>query len=156
MILMGAAAARAEVILGRWEKVEALAPGSVVIVTIQGGERLEASFGSIGPDDIIFIEPSGTERRLPRIAIQKIESAAVVRDRLRNGTLWGLAAGAAAGILGIVAFGESATEGPVAWGDEDGPGYLASGALVGGGVGAALGAIIDASVKHHEVLYKAK
>jgi hypothetical protein len=156
MILMAAAAARAEVIPGRWEKVEALAPGTAVIVMIQGGERLETSFGSISPDEIIFKEPSGTERRLPRIAIQKIESAAIVRDRLRNGALWGLAAGAAAGILGVVAFGESVTEGPVDWGGEDGPGYLVGGALVGGGIGAALGAIIDASVKHREVLYKAK
>jgi hypothetical protein len=56
----------------------------------------------------------------------------------------------------MVAYGNAKTNGPVQWMDEDGPGYLIGSAIVGGGIGAAIGALIDASIKHHEVLYKAR
>ena len=154
-ILLMTALAEAGVIPGRWEKVEALASGTQIILKLRGGERLEAAFLKIGPEEIVLIEPRGIERRLPRIAVLRIETASVVRDRLCNGALYGNLIGAAGGIAAIVAIGESKTNGPVYWGDEDGPAYLLAGALVGGAIGAASGAIIDASIKRPEVLYEA-
>jgi hypothetical protein len=154
--LLTVTAAQAEVVAGRWEKIEALAPGTAVIVSFRGGERLECTFNRIGPDEILFKELSGNERRLPKGAILKIETAARVRDRLRNGILLGTLIGAAAGITGMVVYGNSTTNGSVNWGGEDGPSYVLGSALVGGGIGAATGAILDASIKHREVLYRAK
>ena len=154
--LLTVTAAQAEVVAGRWEKMEALAPGTAVIVSFRGGERLECTFNRIGPDEILFNELNGKERRLPRLAIREIETVAIVRDRLRNGILLGTLIGAAAGIAGMAAYGNSTTSGSVNWGDEDGPAFLLGGALVGGGIGAATGAILDASIKHREVLYRAR
>ncbi len=148
------AVVRAETIPGRWEKVEALSPGTAVIVKLQGGERLEGTFKSTGPDEIVFVESGGMERRFPRIAVLRIETASVVPDRLCNGALYGALIGIAGGIGSMVALGNAKTNGPVHWMDEDGPGYLIGSALVGGGIGAAIGALLDASIKHHEMLYR--
>jgi hypothetical protein len=153
---LGTATIRAETIPGRWERVEALPPGTAVIVKLQGGERLEGIYQRIGPDEIVFVESNGIERRLPRMGILKIESATVVPDRLCNGALYGAFIGIAAGIGSMVAYGNAKTNGPVQWMDEDGPGYLIGSAIVGGGIGAAIGALLDASIKHHEVLFKAR
>jgi hypothetical protein len=54
MICLTVTAAQAEVVAGRWEKIEALAPGTAVIVSFRGGERLECTFNRIGPDEILF------------------------------------------------------------------------------------------------------
>jgi hypothetical protein len=156
MICLTVTAAQAEVVAGRWEKIEALAPGTAVIVSFRGGERLECTFNRIGPDEILFNELNGNERRLPRVAIREIETAAIVRDRLRNGILLGTLIGAAAGLAGIAVYGNAKTNGPVNWGDEDASAFLLGSAVVGGGIGAATGAILDASMKHREVLYRAK
>jgi hypothetical protein len=155
-ILLTVATVQAEVVAGRWEKVQALPPGSAIIVSLVGGERFECTFNKIESDEILFNELNGKERRIPKGLILKIESAAVVHDRLRNGILIGTLVGAAVGITGMVAYGNSTTNGPVGWGDEEGPAYLLGSALVGGGIGAATGAIIDASIKHREVFYRAK
>ena len=155
MILATDAATHAEVVAGRWEKVEALAPGTAVIVSLQGGERLECTINKIQSDEILFTEINGQERRVPKSAILKIESAAVVRDRLRNGILTGALVGAAGGIAAVVAGIYAKTNGPVYW-DEDGPAYILGGALAAGGIGAAVGGIIDASVKNREVFYRVK
>jgi hypothetical protein len=154
-VLLAITAAQAGVIPDRWEKLEALPSGTAVIVKLRGGERLESAFNTIGPEEISFIEPNGKERRLPRSAVLRIETAAVVRDRLCNGTLIGALIGVAGGITSIVLYANAKTNGPVYW-DEDGGAYLFGAALVGGGIGAATGAIVDAAVKHHEMLYQAR
>jgi hypothetical protein len=83
--------------------------------------------------------------------VLRIETAAVVRDRLRNGILIGALIGAGGGIAGMAGYGNAVTNGPVDWKDDGGL-YLLGAGLVGGGVGAAVGAILDSSIKHREVL----
>ena len=156
MLMTVSIARAADVIPGRWERIETLLPGTAIIVYLQGGERLEGTFNSIGPDEISCTESNGQERRLPRAAVLRIETASYARDRLRNGALIGALVGAAGGIAAIAAYAKAKTNGPVHWGDEDGPGYLIASALVGGGIGAATGATVDALIKHHEVLYRAR
>ena len=153
--MMATAARAADAVPGRWRRIETLSPGTAVIVYLAGGERFECAFNRIGPDEISFTV-SGQERRLPRTAIVRVENATYARDRLRNGVLIGALAGAAGGIAGMAAYGNAKTNGPVHWGDEDAPGYLLAAALVGGGMGAAAGAAIDALIEHHEVLYRAR
>jgi hypothetical protein len=155
IICLTAAASRAEVVVGRWDKIELTKPGTAVVVNIQGGERLECTLDKIGEEDILFYELNGKERRFPKSAILKIETSAVVHDRLRNGILIGTLIGTAGGITAVVAHINHETNGPVHWGEEAGA-YVIGGALVGAGIGAATGAIVDASIKHREVLYRAK
>jgi len=155
LLMMSAAVGAADVIPGRWERVEALAPGTELLVSLRGGERLEGVLARMGPGELTISDTAGRERILPRTAVLKIQTAAVVHDRLCNGSLIGSLAGAAAGVAAMIGFANAVTHGPVHW-DEDGPAYLAAAALAGGGIGAATGALIDARFARHELLFRAQ
>jgi len=155
MVVLAAAPLHGQVPLGRWEKVAILLPGTQIVVELKSGERMEGAYKSLGPDAIVIAEAGEQERTVAKSMVQSIRTAAKVRDRLRNGALIGTLIGAAAGVIGMVAFANAKTNGPVYWGDEDGPGYLIGAALVGGGIGAAMGAVVDASIKGRELLYQA-
>ena len=88
--------------------------------------------------------------------VQSLRTAAKVRDRLCNGALIGTLIGAAAGVISMVVYANAKTDGPVYWGDEGGPAVLVGAAVVGGGIGAAAGAAVDASIMGRELLYQAK
>ena len=152
---LAAAPLQGQVPLGRWEKVAMLLPGTQIVVELKAGDRLEGAFQNLGPDAIVIAEAGDHERAVAKSMVQRISTAAKVRDRLCNGALIGTLIGAAAGVIGLVAFANAKTNGPVYWGDEDGPGYLVGAALVGGGIGAAMGAVVDASIRGRELLYEA-
>jgi len=155
MLVLAAAQLRGQVLPGRWEKVERLQPGTAIIVLLKTGDRLEGAFKSVSQEAVDLTEGSAQERRIPRSLVRSIETFSKAPDRLRNGALIGMLIGAAGGIAGMVAYARAKTNGPVYWG-EDGAGYLVGAVLVGGGIGAATGAIVDASIKHHEMLYQAR
>jgi len=144
-----------QVLPGRWEKIERLQPGTPIITTLKTGERLEGAFKSLDQDTVGLTIDSTHERQIPKSLVQRIETEGKVPDRLRNGTLIGMLIGATGGIIGMVALINAKTNGPVYW-DGTGAGYLIAGGLVGGGIGAATGAIADASIKRPEVLYQAR
>jgi len=154
-VALAAAPLQGQVPLGRWEKVAMLLPGTQIVVELKAGDRLEGAFQNLGPDAIVIAEPAGQERTVARSMVKSVRTAARVRDRLCNGALVGTLIGAAAGVAGMVAFANAKTNGPVYWGDEDGPGYLVGAVLVGGGIGAAMGAVVDASIRGRELLYEA-
>jgi hypothetical protein len=154
-VLLAGASVRAEIIPGRWEKVAALPPGTGVTVWLQAGDRWEGSFRSLGNDDLVVSDPGGAERRVPKTAVLRIESAGTVRDRLGNGALIGAGIGCAAGVVSFLSFARSKTaSGPFFYGETRG--VTVAAALVGGGLGALAGAAVDASIKGHEVLYRDK
>lgn len=155
LCVLAAAPLQGEVLPDRWEKVEQLQPGTSIIIRLKTGDRLEGAFKSVSPEAVAFTEGSAQDRMIPKSAVQKIETSAKVPDRLRNGILIGLLAGVASGLVAMVAYANAVTNGPVYW-DEDGPAYLLGTALVGGGIGAATGAVVDASIKRHEVLFQAR
>jgi hypothetical protein len=156
LAMLAAAPPQGQVPLGRWEKVANLWPGTQILVELKAGDRLEGGFKSLGPDTIVISELGEKERTLARSMVQSVRTAARVRDRLCNGALIGTLIGTAAGVISLVAFANAKTNGPVYWGDEDGPAYLVGAAVVGGGIGAAAGAAVDASIKGRELLYQAK
>jgi hypothetical protein len=153
LLILAAAPLRGQVPPGRWEKVERLQIETPIIIRLKTGDRLEGTFKSVSQESLVIVEGSSRERMIPKTIVQKIETSAKFPDRLRNGALIGMAVGAAGGIGSMVAFAHAKTNGPVYWG-EDGGGYLVAAALVGGGIGAATGAIVDASIKHRQVLYQ--
>lgn len=154
--ILAAAPLRGQTPPERWEKVEGLQPGTDISVRLKTRDRLNGSFKSISQDALEITDDSTHTRSLPKSVIQAVETLSKRPDRLCNGTLIGALVGVAGGIAGMVAFGNAKTNGPVYWGDEEGPVYLVGAALVGGAIGAATGAIVDASIKHPEVLYQAK
>jgi hypothetical protein len=155
LCILAAASLQGQVLPARWEKVVGLQPGTSIIIRLKTGDRMEGAFVSLSQDAIVFTEDIARERVIPKSAVRKIETSAKAPDRLRNGALIGMLVGSAGGIGGMVAFANAKTNGPVYWG-EDGSGYLVGAALVGGGLGAVMGAIVDASIKRHEVLYQAR
>lgn len=141
-LLIFSATALAETIPGRWEKVDALQPGTGIIVSLEGGERLECEFVS-ADDTAITIRESGAERNLPKSGVQKIVAA----EKKGTGPLWtGAVIGALVGVAvgGIVAsqVNDSGTK----------AGDILGCAAIGAGVG--LG--IDAAVGARETFYKAR
>jgi len=154
LFLMAAAPVPGQVPPGRWEKVERLQPGSSINVRLKTGDRFQGAFKSIDPDSIELIDESSRARRIPKPIIERVETVVRQPDRLCNGALIGALAGIGAGVASMVAYGNAKTNGPVHWGDEDAPGYLVGAVLVGGGIGGAAGALIDASLKHPYLLYQ--
>jgi len=147
---------QAQVPAGRWEKVENLQPGTRILVKLQPGDHLEGEFRSSSRDAIVLSESGGQERTIPKSMIQKVEMAARTPDRLRNGTLIGLAAGAALGVASMIVLADIKTDGPVYWWDDEGHSWLVLAGLVGGGLGAAAGAGVDAATRGREILYQAR
>jgi len=145
----------AQVLPGRWEKVDALAAGIPLIIKMNSGDRVEGKFQSADFDGILLTSLDGREVRLPKSGIRSIETTVKVSDRLRNGIWIGAGAGALAGMIAMLAYARSVTASGSIWG-EDTTGYLVGSALVGAGAGALAGAAVDASIKSNEVIYRAR
>ncbi len=153
--MLVAAPLQGQVPLGRWEKMASLRPGTQILVELKAGDRLEGAFKRLGPDAIVIAELGEPERTVAKSMVQSLRTAAKVRDRLCNGALIGTVISAAAGVISLIAYANARTSGPVYWGDDGGPAVLVGAAVVGGGIGAAAGAVVDASIKGHELLYQA-
>ncbi len=138
---------QAGVIPGRWEKLDSQPPGKQIIVTLKIGDRLECDFQSSGPDDLTVTDQSGTERKVPKSEVQTIISAEKTGDSVLNGTLIGAGAGAAISLIPIML---AAIQSDGGW-DVETMGIF--GAAIG--VGAGMGAGIDALHRRPEVLYQA-
>ena len=154
--LLAATTLQAQVPAGRWEKVDSLQPGTRILVKLKAGDRLEGDFRNSSPDALVLSESIGQERTVAKSMVQSVQTAAKTPDRLRNGALIGMVTGAAAGVVSMVAFANAKTNGPVYWGDEGGYSWLVLAGLVGGGIGSAAGAGVDAAIRGHEVLYQAR
>lgn len=142
----------AEIVRGRWEKVEALAAGTGILVKFNAGDRMEVAYLRLGEAEMYVRDVTGAEIKLPKSSVLSVETAEKVRDRLLNGALIGAGLGAAGGILSMVGFAKATTaSGPIF--DEEGAGFFAGAGIVGAGIGALAGTLIDASVKKREVLY---
>jgi len=131
----------AQVVLGRWEKVEALKAGTEIIVKLKAGDRVEGTFIGIGNEDIRLSEVGRAEVRLPKSAVQSIETKAKIRDNLKRGTYIGMAGGA---VFGSLAGIHAPSQARIPF------------VFLGAGLGALCGASVDASIKGHELLYKTR
>jgi hypothetical protein len=136
----------AQVIPGRWDKVDILEPGTAIIVTLQAGERLVCSFKSSGPDNLTLTDDQGSERRLPKSEIKKIVSADKYHDTTVDGTasgaVIGTGVGALLGILHAVSTDKKSGIAPIT--------------LAGTGLGALFGYGADKSRQDNRVLYLAR
>jgi hypothetical protein len=135
--------------------VAALAPGTRIVVTLKAGERAEWTFKGVGPDSLTLAGDGGREVEIPKPEVDRIETAEIVRDRLRNGALIGAAAGCGSAVLGFLAYAAHVTASGPLWDGEAAPYYVGA-CLVGTGIGSLIGATVDAGMKGREVIYRAR
>ena len=97
LILVGllSVSAQAQVIPGRWEKIEALVGEPPIIVDLKSGDRLEGQFGGLSASGL-FLRTGSAQAAIPRVEIQQITSRE--SDPLTNGALIGAGVGAGIGL----------------------------------------------------------
>ncbi len=143
---------QAQVIPGRWEKVEAQKQGTELTLILHSGEQVYGLLEEVTTDTVIVIEEGGGQRSITKLSVHHVETTQI--DSTRNGTLIGLAIGGAAGSISGAFFATALSERPTA------SDYL-GGALICGAIGAGFGAAIGYGVekfaddKRPEVLYVA-
>jgi hypothetical protein len=140
-----AAARRAGVIPGSWEKVEGLRLGSALVVTLKTGDRLEGALTRRTPGALTLTAPTGQELMVPRSEVGRI--VARVRDDPTNGALIGagVGVGAALVVLAIVGSGDGYVLPSAKWGAP----------LLLSGLGSLGGMLVDRAQKREEVVYLA-
>ncbi len=132
---------QAQVIPGRWEKLNRQPTGKQIIVTLKAGDRLECAFKESGADDLTVVTSTGSELKVAKSEVRKVEK----EDDIRNGVLIGAAVGFAGPVIVTLASGVDRTEVPL--------GFAIG--VIGAGVGAAVGYLLDKKRKGTEVLYQA-
>ena len=143
VMLASLPAASANVVPGRWEKVDSLAQGTGIIVKMDGGDRFEGEFLSSDTLSLSIRTFDEEERDLPKSGVKKIETIEKSgHNRIWDGALIGGAIGAATMALVTAGFGgdKNTMGGPV---------------LLGAGIGAGIGLGLDAAEGARETLYVA-
>jgi len=146
----------ADVIPGRWEKVEAQPPGTGLTVMMKSGDRFDCTLEELQMDTLV-VDTGAGERRIPKVDIQRLETSELVSDPVKDGTVKGAVIGAV--VVGV--FGGLVGAAFGGWdADDEIKGALVGGAIgagIGAGAGAAIGFTVDHVAKHKrpEVLYVA-
>ncbi len=152
LLLFHSVLLQAQVVPGRWEKVEAQKQGTELALILHSGEQVYGLLEEVTTDTVIVIEESGGQRPVTKVSIHRVETTRI--DSTRNGTLLGLAIGGAAGSISGAFFATALSETPTA--SEYLGGALICGAI-GAGIGAAIGYKVDKEADHKgpEILYVA-
>ena len=138
---------QAQVIPGRWEKLDSQPVGKQIIVTLKAGDRMECAFKESGADDLTVITSTGSELTIAKSEVREIESQERIKDSLNNGALigMGIGLGVVVALLAVAASGEGEVLASAKWGVP----------LLDIGAGLGVGMAIDASQQRTEVLYQA-
>jgi hypothetical protein len=131
---------------GDWERVEALRPGTPLVVRLKSGGRITGAFKTLHPMTLALINRDGSESSVRRSDVATIVTRGA-RDGLTNGTLIGIGIGltAAAVILSMIGSGDGYVLPSAEWGA---PLLLSS-------IGGVVGALIDRAHEGEEILYVA-
>lgn len=148
VLLMGSGLC-AEVVPGRWEKVDALAADTEIEIKLKTGDRIKCSFESSEPDSLTILEPNGSVRIIPKSAVDTIESLNEYDDSGKDGLTKGLIAGLLSGMaFGAICSGKAdSSETAFCFG---------MGIIYGTGIGAGVGYMADKIHKGHELYYRAR
>jgi hypothetical protein len=131
---------------GDRQKVEALRPGSPLVVSLKNGDSLEGAFKAVRAGVLTLTDRAGTEFAIPISGVARIVARST-SDGLANGA----AIGAGIGLATAVA---------ILAGLDSEDGYVLPTAKVGAplllsGIGALIGALVDRSHRTERVLYVA-
>jgi len=146
-VLISSGLLNAQVIPGRWEKLDRQPTGKQMIVTLKAGDRLECALKESGADYLTVITSTGSELTIAKSEVREIESQERIKDSLNNGALigMGIGLGVVVALLAVAASGEGEVLASAKWGAP----------LLGIGAGLGVGMAIDASQQRTEVLYQA-
>ncbi len=146
LVLISSGLMNAQVIPGRWEKVDLLPSGQEIIVTLKAGDRMECDFK--GADSTkLTVTRGGSE-----LAIPKADVVATVQQKPRSSTptLIGIGVGGVAGAVLGYALSKNADETAFARADIMAVTFGLIGAVSGGIVG-----YYSTAEPPDEVLYQA-
>ncbi len=146
MVLLGSLPA-ADVIPGRWEKVDLLISKTPILIEMLSGEQFHCTFFSSNREVLLVVEPNGVLRRVRKAEVETVV-AEKYDDRLRNGIVTGLLVG----LAGAAAL-------TLASHDPDQGSRVNTGVLRGvmlGLVGSGVGALVDYHHKGREVIFEAR
>ena len=131
---------------GSWKRVEAVRPGSPLLVLLKSGDRIDGAFKVLRAEMLALADPAGTELSVPRSEVLKIVARGA-GDNLSNGALIGagIGLGAAVAILAVIGCGDGYVLPSAKWGA---PLLLSS-------VGGVVGAVIDRAHRSQQLLYVA-
>ena len=137
---------RSRVIPGNWEAVEALQPGTLIVVTLNNGDRIQGAYKALHSVMLEIRDHDGTDSRVARWDVVTIV-VSVASDSSMNGALIGAGIGvAAAGIvLGTIASGDGYVLPSAQWGAP----------LLLSAAGGLLGIVIDRAHRDEQLLYEA-
>lgn len=132
---------------GNWAAVESAEKGTSISIRMGSGDRMDGKF--LGLDaSAIRITADKQERIFPRSSVTEVWQLRVP-DRKLNGAVYGMAAGAAAGLITAGAMGYLKPTGDTA-GSQYKYGFL----FAGIGLGAAFGLAADSLIKSNRLLYR--
>ena len=134
----------AQIIPGRWEKLDATTPGTEIIVRLQTSMSIEGTFQGSTPDVVVIITDAGNEMNVAKANVAEITTNSH-EDSNTGGTLTGLGTGLALGAAVGFSFDCSTRSRCAA-------GY---GGLFGG-IGALVGYLVDDRIKGREILYRSQ
>ncbi len=152
LLLFHSVLLHAQVVPGRWEKVEAQKQGTELTLILHSGEQIYGLLEEVTTDTVVVFEEGGGQRSITKLSIHRVDTTQI--DSTRNGTWIGLAIGGAAGSITGAWFISGFSDFPTA------SEYLGAALIcgaIGAGIGAAIGYGIDkaADNKRPEVLYVA-
>ena len=138
---------QAQVIPGRWEKLDSQPAGKEIIVILKAGDRLECALKESGTNDLTVVTSTGSELTIAKSEVREIESQERIKDNLNNGALigMGIGLGVVVALLAVAASGEGEVLASAKWGVP----------LLDIGAGLGVGMAIDASQQRTEVLCQA-
>lgn len=137
----------ADVIPGRWEKVDFLVSKTPVLIKMSSGEEFEATFFSSDRAVLLVVDAGGGLRRVRKAEVETV-IADKYDDRLKNGAISGLLVGVGGAALLTFVPRDSEHDRRVST-------AVFKGVLLGM-VGMGLGALVDYHHKGREVLYEAR
>ncbi len=144
VVLLGSSLLLGGVIPGRWEKVQALAIGTPIVVRLHEGDRVACTFQRLTEHEITVTRYDGVEATFSKSRVRAIQGVEVVADQRWDGPLIGFGIGAGS-YLGLHAAACCAPS----------EAHDAGAALFFGGIGALIGFIADHNVKRPEAIYLA-
>jgi hypothetical protein len=135
------------VIPGSRERIDALQPGSQLVITLKSGTCLEGVFKAALPEVLDLTDRVGNDLSIPMSQIDRIVALGT-RDSLTNGIAIGagIGLGAALAILAAVA----SQDGDVL------PSAKVGAPLLLSGVGGLVGALVDRAHAREQVVYRAR
>jgi RNase P/RNase MRP subunit p29 len=137
----------AEVIPGRWEKVDSLVPGTPVLVELQSGDGIPGELVSTTAGSLVIDAASQNRMTVPKNAVARVLQMKKGKRQTLLGTLIGTGSGVVTGLVISTRFDET---------------FFARQdlmALTCGGIGALTGALIGRAVRspdREEVVFQSR